>query len=76
MDVGVGAVMFATGLTARKVRESIGLAKTNIMTDIYLTIKSNIVVLIAGSIRFVMLKDINYHVILHTYLINHLGAHH
>eukprot|EP00347_Sterkiella_histriomuscorum_P017350 403349721 len=60
MDVGVGAVMFATGLSARKVRESLGLKKMSFLRDLYLTIKGNLIVTVAGSIRFFLLKDLNY----------------
>lgn len=60
MDVGVGAVMFATGLSARKVRETVGLKKIGIFKDLFLTMKSSLIVTVAGFIRFFIIKDLNY----------------
>jgi len=62
MDVGVGAVMFATGLSARKVRESLSGDRISFLKDFIMTIKSSFVVTIIGFLRFFIMKDINYQV--------------
>ena len=74
MDVGVGAVMFATGLSARKVRESVGLEKISMLKDFFLTAKGSLIVTVAGSIRFFLLKDLNYQVIYNSLYIANLGT--
>jgi len=62
MDVGVGAVMFATGLSARKVRESLSGDRISFLKDFIMTIKSSFIVTIIGFLRFFIMKDINYQV--------------
>ena len=62
MDIGVGAVMFATGLSARKVRESFTAKKANLCTELFITIKGSIIIIVIGFLRFFLLKDLNYQV--------------
>jgi hypothetical protein len=70
MDIGVGAVMFSTGLTQRKVRESVGSpGKSNLCKDLLATIRNSFIVFIIGFIRFVVHKEINYHVRIKTYIV-------
>ena len=65
MDIGVGAVMFATGLSSRKVRESIGSNKIGFWKELIMTIKNSFIVIIIGFIRFIIIKDLNYQVSYH-----------
>lgn len=60
MDIGVGAVMFATGLSARKVRDNVSGKKVKFLQDLWITIKNSFIVIIIGFIRFIVIKDLNY----------------
>ena len=63
MDVGVGAVMFATGISARKVREETTCeSQMSFWKDLFTTLKNSFIVIIIGFIRFVIIKDLNYQV--------------
>ena len=62
MDIGVGAVMFATGLSSRKVRESFAPKKIAFCTELFNTIKGSFIIIVIGFIRFFLLKDLNYQV--------------
>lgn len=60
MDIGVGAVMFATGLSARKVREAFTNKKVPFLKELFSTIKGSIIIIIIGFMRFIIIKDLNY----------------
>lgn len=62
MDIGVGAVMFSTGLTQRKVRQKAGVQVGSMAKELLTTIRNSFIVFIFGFVRFLVHREINYHV--------------
>jgi hypothetical protein len=61
MDIGVGAVMFSSGLSQRKVRESIKKGvQSSIIKDFIDTVKGSFIVIIMSFVRFFGNKSVNY----------------
>ena len=66
MDVGVGAVMYSSGLIHRRTRESVFKddKPVNILRDLWGLFKSSFFVFILAFGRYLLHKEVDYHVII------------
>lgn len=64
MDVGVGAVMFSSGLIHRRTRESVMSQKRPlyILKDLWNLFKSSLFVFLLAFGRYILHKEVDYHV--------------
>jgi hypothetical protein len=66
MDVGVGSVMFSSGLTQRKIRDMVmnpdSKAKTTICRDLLSLFKGSFFIFLLAFGRFLLHREIDYHV--------------
>ena len=62
MDVGVSAIVLTSGYASKLiVSHETSKKQTSVLTDLYHAMTSNVAILVAATIRFVLLKGINYH---------------
>lgn len=64
MDVGVGAVMFSSGIIHRRTRESVMRDKqpVRILRDLWILFKSSLFVFLLAFGRYLLHKEVDYHV--------------
>jgi hypothetical protein len=66
MDVGVGSVMFSSGLTQRKIRDMVLLRpeerKSTIVRDLIALFKGSFFIFLLAFGRFLLHREIDYHV--------------
>lgn len=64
MDVGVGSVMFSSGLTARKIRDMVlsKEVKSTIVKDLIALFKGSFFIFLLAFGRFILHREIDYHV--------------
>lgn len=66
MDVGVGSVMFSSGLTQRKIRDMVLLRpdqiKSTIGRDLVALFKGSFFIFLLAFGRFILHREIDYHV--------------
>jgi hypothetical protein len=67
MDVGVGSVMFSSGLTQRKIRDMVlhKEVKSTIMRDLIALFKGSFFIFLLAFGRFILHREIDYHVRAH-----------
>jgi phosphatidylinositol glycan class W len=66
MDVGVGSVMFSSGITFRKIRESVlakpgDKKKSTVLKDLGALFKGSFFIFLLAFGRFILHKEIDYH---------------
>jgi phosphatidylinositol glycan class W len=66
MDVGVGSVMFSSGITFRKIRESVlakpgDKKKSTVLKDLVALFKGSFFIFLLAFGRFILHKEIDYH---------------
>jgi phosphatidylinositol glycan class W len=64
MDVGVGSVMFSSGLNQRKIRDIVlsKVVKSTILKDLIALFKGSFFIFLLAFARFIVHREIDYHV--------------
>lgn len=60
MDIGVGAVMFSSGLSQRKVRETKNSKGPSLISELVAVFKSSLIVFVMGFARIIIHNAVDY----------------